>query len=255
MTDTAAMLRRVLTHMLRNPFVTLLTILGTPIILLLLMYNLFGGAVESGGTARLSTAYIDYITPGIILITAIYGTGTAALRVNSDMAQGIIARFRSMSISRASVLQGHVFGSAIATLISISVIIGLAFLMGFQPTANLLEWIAALALIFLYVMAIMWLAVGIGVASKSLEAANSVLYLLYILPFFSSAFVPTALMTPVVALIAENQPFTPIIDTLRALLIGTPSGDRAGIAVAWCIGFMVVGYLLARTAYNRNSNR
>jgi ABC-2 type transport system permease protein len=172
------MLRRVLTHILRNPVVTLLTILGTPIILLLLMYNLFGGAVESGGTSNLSTSYIDYIAPGIILITAIYGAGTAALRVNSDMTQGIIARFRSMCISRDSVLYGHVFGSVIATLISISVIIGLAFLMGFHPTANVLEWIAALALIFLYVMAIMWLAVGVGVASKSPEAANSVLYLL-----------------------------------------------------------------------------
>ncbi len=251
--DAVTMLRRIFIHMLRNPMTTILTTLGTPVILLLLMYNLFGGVIQLAGTA--DSSYINYLTPGMILITAIYGTGTAAIRINSDMTQGIIARFRSMSISRGSVLNGHVVGSTIGSLISITAIITLSYLMGFRPTANTLAWLAALALIGLYVLAIMWLAVAIGVASKSPEAANGLLYLIYILPFFSSAFVPTSSMTPVVAWIAENQPFTPIIDTLRGLLLGTPIGNRALIAVAWCIGIGLVGYLWSRVAYNRSANQ
>jgi ABC-2 type transport system permease protein len=251
--DTITMLRRILLHMLRNPVMTLLGTLGTPIILLLLMYNLFGGVVQRGGTMNFS--YINYITPGIILITVIYSTGTAALRINTDMRQGIIARFRSMSISRDSVLNGHVIGSMIGSLTSISVIVVLAYLMGFQSSATAAEWLAAIGLVVLYVVAILWLAVAVGVASKSPEAVNGLLYLIYILPFFSSAFVPTTSMTPIVAWIAENQPFTPIIDTLRALLLGTPTGDRALIALAWCVGIGLVGYLGSRTAYNRNASQ
>ncbi len=252
-TDTMTMLRRILIHTLRSPGTTLLATLGTPIVLLLLMYNLFGGVMSLAGTT--SSSYINYLTPGMILITAIYSTGTAALRINSDMMQGIIARFRSMSISRGSVLNGHVVGSTIGSLISIAVIIGLAYLMGFRSTANAIDWLAAVGLIVLYVLTTMWLAVAIGVASKSPESANSMLYLVYIIPFFSSAFVPTTSMTPVVAWIAENQPFTPIIDTLRALLMGAPTGNRALIALAWCIGIGLVGYLWSRAAYNRSVNQ
>jgi ABC-2 type transport system permease protein len=253
MTDTMTMLRRTLIHMLRNPVMMLLGTLGTPIILLLLMYNLFGGVIQSNGAT--SSSYINYITPGMILITAIYGTGLAAIRINADMTQGIIARFKSMSISRSAVLNGHVIGSVIGSSISIAVIFGLACLMGFQSGANAIESLAAFGLVMLYVIAIMWLAIAVGVWNKSPEAVNGMLYLLYILPFFSSAFVPTDSMTPVVAWIAKNQPFTPIIDTLRALLMGTPTGDRALIALAWCVGIGLVGILWSRVAYNRNTNQ
>ncbi len=252
-TDSITMLRRVMLHMLRNPVTTLLTTLGTPIILLMLMYNLFGGVIQLGGQAGAN--YLNYLTPGMIMITAIYGTGMAALRINSDMEQGIIARFRSMSISRGSVLNGHVVGSAIGTLVSITVLIGLAYLMGFRSTATVVQWLEATGLIVLYVLAIMWLSIAVGVWSKSSTQANGMLYLLYIVPFFSSAFVPTASMTPVVKWIAENQPFTPIVDTLRALLIGAPLGDRALVALAWCMGIGLVGYVWSRSAYNRSTNQ
>jgi ABC-2 type transport system permease protein len=249
-TDTITMLRRVLLHMVRNPVITIFSTLGTPIVLLLMMYNLFGNVIQLGGVAN---SYINYLTPGMIMITAIYGTGTAALRANSDMTLGIIARFKSMSISRGSVLNGHVIGSSIGTLISISAIVGLAFLTGFHPTANAVEWVAAIGFTILYVVAVMWLTVAVGVASKSPAAANGTLFLFYIIPFFSSAFVPANSMTPVMSWIAQNQPFTPIIDTLRGLLMGTPIGDRAFIAAAWCIAIGLAGYFLARVAYNRTT--
>ncbi len=249
--DSMTMLRRTLAHILSNPIVTLLTTIGTPVILLLLMYNLFGGVIQSNGAT--SGSYINYLTPGMILITGIYSTGWAALRMNSDMTQGIIARFRSMSISRGAVLNGHVIGSSIGTLISIAVIVGLAFLMGFRPSTTPLGVLAALGLILLYVAAIMWLAIAVGTWAKSPDAVNSVLYLFYILPFFSSAFVPTTSMTPVVAWIATNQPFSPIIDTLRALLIGDPLGNRAVLALAWCLGIGLFGFVWARVAYNRST--
>jgi len=251
--DTATMLRRVFVHMLRSPVTTVLATLGTPIVLLVLMYNLFGGVIQLGGIAI--SSYINYLTPGMIMITAIYGTGLAALRVNSDMTQGIIARFRSMSIARGSVLNGHVLGSALGTLISIAVILGLASVMGFHSTANAVEWMEAFGLVVLYVLATMWFAVAVGVASKTPAAANGILYLFYILPFFSPAFTPTTSMTPIVAWIAENQPFTPIIETLRALLMGAPTGSRAFVAVAWCIGLGLVGYVWSRAAYNRSTNQ
>lgn len=251
--DSVTMLRRTLIHMMRNPVMMLLGTLGTPIILLVMMYNLFGGVIQSNGTTSFS--YINYLTPGMVLITVIYGTSVAALRMNSDMTQGIIARFKSMSISRSAVLNGHVTGSAIGSLISITAIFVLAYLMGFRSAATASMWLAAISLIVLYVFAMMWLAIAVGAWSKSPEAANGMLYLFYILPFFSSAFVPTKSMTPVVAWIAENQPFTPIIDTLRALLLDGSLSNRGLVAVAWCVGIGLVGYVWARTAYNRNTNQ
>lgn len=249
--DTFTMLRRTLTHMARNPMMMLLGTLTTPIILLVLMYNLFGGAIQSNEMPQ--SSYINYLTPGLALITVIYSTGMAALRVNGDMTQGIVSRFKSMSISRSAVLNGHVIGNIISSLISVSVIFAIAFLTGFRSNANAVEWLAALGLILLYVNAMMWLAVAVGVWSKSPEAANSALYLLYILPFFSSAFVPTQSMTPVVAWIAKNQPFTPIIDALRALLLGEPLGNLGLIAVGWCLALALIGYFWACAAYNRSS--
>jgi len=249
--DSLTMLRRTLTHILSNPIVTLLTTIGTPVILLLLMYNLFGSVIQSNGAT--SGSYINYLTPGLLLITGIYSVGWAALRINTDMTQGIIARFRSMSISRGAVLNGHVIGSSVGTLISMTVIFVLAYLMGFRSAANPVELLAALGLIILYVLAIMWLAIAVGVWGKSPDVVNSVLYIVYILPFFSSAFVPTTSMTPIVAWIATNQPFTPIIDTLRALLTGAPLDERAVVALAWCLGIGLVGFIGSRLAYNRSA--
>lgn len=252
--DSVTMLRRILVHMQRNLGVTILATFGTPILVMVMMYNMFGGIVQQTGSMSAGTTYIDFMTPGLILITAIQGMGMATMRANTDMTKGIIARFRTMSITRSSVLNGHVLGSAIGTLLSIGIVVGLAILTGFRPTTNVLGLLAAFGLIVLVVVSTTWLAVGVGVASKSPDAANSTLFLLYILPFLSSAFIPTASMTPVLGWIAENQPFSPIIDTIRALLLGTPVGSRGLVAVGWCVLFAVVGYVWARVAYNRNAN-
>jgi ABC-2 type transport system permease protein len=252
--DTITMSRRTLMHMLRNPVPTLVATLGTPILLLVLMYNLFDEVIQQAGTVAGQGRYIDYLTPGLIMIAALYGLGMATMRANTDMTQGIIARFRTMSIARISVLTGHVIGSTVGTLVGIGVLTVLAFLTGFRPNGDPLAMIAALALVILFVMSMMWLGIAVGVASKSPDAANSTLFLLYILPFLSSAFVPTSSMTSVVAWIAENQPFSPIIDTLRGLLMGTPIGTRWIVAIAWCLVFTLAGYLWAWSAYNRQSN-
>ncbi|MFN8531092.1 MAG: ABC transporter permease [Anaerolineae bacterium] len=252
--DTITMTRRTLSHMLRNPAPTLIATLGTPILLLVLMYNLFDGVIQQAGTVAGQGSYINYLTPGLILIAALYGLGMATLRANTDMTQGIIARFRTMSIARISVLNGHVLGSTIGTLVGIAVLTVLAWLTGFRPNSEPLALIAALGLIILCVWSMTWLGIAVGVSSKSPDAANSTLFLLYILPFLSSAFVPTSSMTSVVAWIAENQPFSPIIDTLRGLLMGTPIGTRWIVAIAWCLVFTLIGSLVARAAYNRQTN-
>jgi ABC-2 type transport system permease protein len=252
MTDTLTMLRRVTTHMQRNAVYTLMGTLATPILMLVMMYNLFGGVVQSAGTT--GGSYIDFLTPGLIVITTIYGMGTATLRVNADMTQGIITRFRTMSIARSAVLNGHVLGSTVGTLLSVGVVVTLAVLTGFRPTAGVAECVAAFAIVLLLVLGMNWLAVAVGVSSKSPEVARNMLFILYILPFLSSAFVPPTSMTPVMAWIAENQPFSPIIDTVRGLLLGTPVGSRGWVAVAWCVAFAVVGYVWALASYNRSTN-
>lgn len=252
--DTFTMSQRVLTHMLRNPMATILSTLVTPVLLLVLMYNMVGGAVQQTGTLSAGTSYIDYLTPGLILITVMYGMSMTTVRVNMDMTQGIIARFRTMSIARVSVLNGHVLGSSLGMMFGVIVIVGLAFLTGFRPvTTDPLALLAAFGLVVLFIIAITWLGVAIGVASKSAEAAQSALFIPLILPFLSTALVPTSSMTPVLAVIAENQPFSPIIDTLRALLMDTPVGTRGLVALGWCVAMILVGYLWARFAYNRSS--
>lgn len=252
MSNTSTMFRRVLKHMQRNFGVTILPALFTPILMLLMMLNIFGGTIEQSGSLS-GSSYINYLTPGLILITAVYGISGAALRANTDMTQGIINRFRTMSIARISVLTGHVIGNVIITLFSISVIVVLAVVTGFRPVMSANHLAAAVGMTILMVTALSWLAVAIGVSSKSAEGINGLLYIVYTLPFISTAFVPTTTMTPVLAWFAEHQPFSPIVDTMRNLLIGGDVGSRGLVAVAWCIGIMLVGYLWARAAYNRTS--
>jgi ABC-2 type transport system permease protein len=253
MSDTGTMFRRVLKHMQRNFGVTILPALFTPILMLVMMLNIFGNSVEDSGNLG-SASYINYLTPGLILITAIYGVSGAAIRANTDMTQGIINRFRTMSIARISVLTGHVIGNVIITMLSISVILVLAVLTGFRPVMQADTLLAAFGLTLLMVIAVSWLAVAIGVSSKSPEGATGFLYIIYTVPFLSTAFVPAASMTPILAWFAENQPFSPMIDTLRALLTGGDDGARGLMAVGWCVVLTLVGYIWARLAYNRSSN-
>jgi len=253
--DSTTMLRRDIRHSLRNLTGTLSGLL-VPIIILVLFVYVFGGAVGAGlGGVAHSGAYIDYLAPGIIILTVGSGCTTTALNLCADMNEGIITRFRTMAIFRASVLTGQVLGSLIRTLISVCLVIGVALLMGFRPTANPVAWIAALGLIALFTFALTWMGVVFGLVGKTPAGANSLSLIFQLLAFTSSALVRPDSMSGGVRWFAEYQPFTPVIDTLRGLLLGTPIGNSAVLAVAWCVGLTLVGYLWARAVYNRNSVR
>jgi ABC-2 type transport system permease protein len=251
--DSATMLRRDIRHSLRNLSVTLSGLL-VPIIVLLLFFYVFGGAIGAGlGGVAPSFAYIDYLAPGIIIFTVGSGCATTALNLCMDLSEGIITRFRTMAIFRASVLTGQVLGSLIRTLISVGLIIGVALLMGFRPTATPLAWIEALGLIALFTLAITWMGVVFGLVGKTPAGANSLSLIFQLLAFTSSALVSPDSMPATVRWFAEYQPFTPVIDTLRGLLLGTPiSGNSVVLAIAWCIGLILVGYFWARAVYNRD---
>lgn len=255
MHDSATMLRRNLRHALRYPSLTISTV-GVPVFMLLLFVGIFGNVLGAGlGGAARGGSYIDYIAPGIIVMSVGLGSVGTAITVGTDMTEGIINRFRTMAISRASVLTGHVVGSMIQTMASIGLVIGVALLMGFRPTANPVEWFAAMGLMALVTLALTWLAVPSGLLSKSPEAASNVTLPFSVLPFVSSAFVPTDSMPVGVRWFAEYQPFTPIIETLRGLLMGTPIGSDGVIAVAWCLALGLAGYLWAKRLFRRDPTR
>jgi ABC-2 type transport system permease protein len=251
--DSATMLRRSLRHMLCYPSMTLMLV-GIPVVFLLLFVYVFGGTLGAGlGGASLGpTAYIQYVIPGILLVTVALAAQGSAMSVAMDMSEGIIARFRTMAISRASVLTGHVLGSMIQTVLGVAVVIGVALLIGFRPTAGLVEWTAAIGVLAMTALALTWLCVALGMVTKSVETASNLPMPLMLLPFLGSGFVPTDSMPAGVRWFAEYQPFTPIIETVRGLLMGTTVGNSAVIAVAWCAGISLVGYLWARALFNRD---
>jgi ABC-2 type transport system permease protein len=252
MSDSATMLRRSLRHTLRYPGMMIVS-LGVPVLLLLLFVEVFGGALNAGlGGASHGGNYINYVVPGILLMTVGYGSSTTALAVNKDMTEGIIARFRTMAISRTSVLTGHVVAALTRTMVSIGLVIGVALLIGFRPTADPVRWIATVGFVALLVLALTWLAVAIGLVARNAEGTSSFTLVVQVLPFVSSAFVPTDSMSGAVRWFAQNEPFTPIIDTLRGLLMSAPIGNSAIVAVAWCAGLALAGYLWARTLFKRD---
>jgi ABC-2 type transport system permease protein len=255
-TDSATMLRRSLRRMRRYPSLTFF-IAGIPVVLLLLFVYVFGGALGaglqpvSGGRA----AYTAYVLPGILLITvAGSGQGTA-ISVAMDMTEGIVARFRTMAVSRSSVLVGHVVGSVIQTMLALAIVVVVALLIGFRPATGPLEWIAAVGLLVLASLAVTWLSVAMGMVSDSVETASNLPMIQFLLLFLSSGFVPTDSMPAGLSWFAANQPFTPVIETLRGLLLGTSIGDSGVLAVAWCLGLSAVGYAWAWRLYNRGRAR
>jgi ABC-2 type transport system permease protein len=250
--DSATMLRRNVRHTLRYPVMMIMSF-GVPILLLLLFVGVFGGALSAGATR--GGTYIDYVVPGILLMTVGYGASTTALAVNRDMTEGIIARFRTMAISRTSVLTGHVVAAMTRTMVSVGLVIGVALILGFRPAADPARWIATIGVLALLVLALSWLAVAIGLAADNAEGTSSFTLIVQVLPFVSSAFVPPDSMSAAVRWFAQNEPFTPIIDTLRGLLMGTATGDSAVIAVAWCAGLALAGYLWARALFTRDPAR
>jgi ABC-2 type transport system permease protein len=253
MRDSATMLRRDIRHSLRYLAMTLSGI-GLPAIMLLMFNYFFGGTIGAGLGGVAGGSYINYLAPGILIMAIASGCETTAVNLCTDMSAGIIARFRTMAISRTSVLTGTVLGSLLRTLISVGIIIGVALLMGFRPTADLTAWLAALGLIALFTFGVTWMGVVFGLVGKTPEGANSLSLIFLLLAFTSSAFVSTASMPAAVRWYADYQPFTPVINTVRGLLLGTPIGDSSALlAVAWSIGLALLGYLWARAVYNRNA--
>jgi ABC-2 type transport system permease protein len=250
--DAATMLRRDFLHLRRYPIMAISGLI-TPTVMLLLFVFVFGGAMRSSLGAGAS--YVNYLVPGILMMTLGSGCAATAIGVNMDMTEGIVARFRIMAITRASVLTGRVIGSLIRTLLSVVLVIGIALIAGFRPTAGPAQWLAAFGFMALLTFALTWLALAFGMAAKSVAGANSSTLLLQFGPFISSGFVPPDTMPVGVRWFAENQPFTSMIETLRGLLLGTPIGHSAIVATAWCVAIALVGYVWARAAYNRDPIR
>jgi ABC-2 type transport system permease protein len=222
--------------------------------LLLLFVGVFGGALGAGAVPA-GAKYIDYVLPGILLMSVGYGASSTAQAVNRDMTEGIIDRFRTMAIVRSSVLTGHVVGALLRTLVSAVLLVGVALLMGYRSHADAAEWLAAAGLVALLTIALSWLAVAVGLAAGNVEGTSGFALLVQLLPFVSSAFVPTGTMSTGVRWFAHNQPFTPVIDSLRGLLIGTPIGHSGLIAVAWCVGLTLAGFLWAGALFRRGAAR
>ncbi|HET8994447.1 ABC transporter permease [Rhodococcus sp. SJ-2] len=254
--DSATMLRRNLRHMQRYPSMTV-TLIGMPIVFLLLFVYVFGGTLGAGidGTSSGRAEYVNYVTPAIILMTIAAAVQGTAISVAMDMTEGIIARFRTMHIARVSVLTGHVLGSLVQTMLSIAAVLGVALLIGFRPTAGPGEWLTTAGFLIVVAFALIWLSVALGLASKSVEASSNVGMPLILLPFLGSGFVPTDSMPAGLRWFAEYQPFTSIIETLRGLLMGTPIGNHGWIALGWCALIALGGYLWSKKLFNREYTR
>ncbi|SHF82076.1 ABC transporter permease [Geodermatophilus nigrescens] len=254
--DSATMLRRNLVRALRYPGLTVI-VAAMPIVFLLLFVYVFGGTLGAGlgGPSGGRAEYVAYVVPGILVLAITGGAQGTAIAIAMDMTEGIIARFRTMSIARAAVLTGHVVGAVLQTLVGLAVVVAVALLVGFRPDANPVEWLAAAGLLTLVSVALSWLSVAMGLWTKTVEAASNVPMPLMLLPFFGSGFVPVESMPGALRWFAENQPFTPVIETLRGLLTGTAIGSSGWVAVAWCAGIALVGYLWAVRNYERRPAR
>ncbi|MEV8090839.1 ABC transporter permease [Streptomyces nigra] len=250
--DSSTMLRRNLLHARRYPSLTL-NLLLTPVMLLLLFVYVFGDTMSAGigGGAADRSAYIAYIVPGILLMTIGSTTVGTAVSVSNDMTEGIIARFRTMAIHRGSVIVGHVVGSVIQSVASVIVVGAVGVAIGFRSTdATVLEWCAAFGLLVLFATALTWIAVGMGLVSPNAEAASNNALPLILLPLLSSAFVPLDAMPGWFRPVAEYQPFTPAIETLRGLLLGTGIGHHGWLALAWCLGLAALGHRWSRARFD-----
>ncbi|WP_069165833.1 ABC transporter permease [Nocardia altamirensis] len=243
--DTAILLGRSLRHITRS-MDTIITTAVMPIAFMLLFVYVFGGAINTG-----SESYVNYLLPGILLITIASGIAYTAFRLFQDMQGGIFERFQSMPIARSSVLWAHVLTSLVANLVSIVVVVLVALIMGFRSSAGIGAWLAVAGILILVTLALTWIAVIPGLTAKSVDGASAFSYPLIFLPFISSAFVPTGSMPGPVRAFAENQPATSIVNALRALLTEAPVGNDVWIGLAWCIGILVVAYFFAMNTYRR----
>lgn len=244
--DTGVLTVRSLRHILRSPD-TIITTAVTPIALMLLFVYVFGGAINTGS----DESYVNYLLPGILLITIASGTAYTAYRLFLDLQGGIFERFQSMPIARSSVLWAHVFTSLAANMVSVGVVTGVALIMGFRTGASVAAWLGIAGLLVLFTLALTWIAVIAGLSAKTVDGASAFSYPLIFLPFISSAFVPTGSMPGPVAWFAQNQPVTAIVNTVRALFSQQPVGSDIWTALAWLIGILAVGYAFAILTYRR----
>jgi ABC-2 type transport system permease protein len=247
--DTAVLTGRSLTHILRSPD-TIITTVVMPIAFLLLFVFVLGGAIDTGSGAGQGD-YVNYLLPGILLITVASGIAYTAYRLFLDMQSGIFERFQSMPIARSSVLWAHVITSVVANLVSIVVVIGVALIMGFRTGASPLAWLAIAGIMTLFTLALTWLAVIPGLTAKTVDGASAFSYPLIFLPFISSAFVPTDSMPTVVRVFADNQPVTSIVNAVRSLFAQQPVGAEIWIALAWMVGILIVAYVISMVVYRR----
>ena len=260
LTDSATLLRRNLRRLRRYPSMTLMLV-GMPIVFMLLFVYAFGGQLSHGLPGALAgghsgrAGYLNYITPGILLVTVAAAVQGTAIVVAMDMTGGIIDRFRTMAITRSAVLTGHVLASLIQNFASCVVIVGVAVALGFRPTARPTAWLATIGMLMLFSIALAWLATALGLVAKSVETASNTPMFLTLLPFLGSGFVPTATMPAGLRQFAEYQPFTPITETLRGLLTGTGIGTNSIAATAWSIGIGLTSYLWARRLYQHHTPR
>ncbi len=252
--DSATMVRRNLRRAVRYPGLTVI-VAAMPILFLLLFVYVFGGTIGAGLPGQPDVgdrgAYLEFIVPGILIMTVSSVALGTAIAVASDMTTGIIARFRTMAIARSSVLTGHVLGAVIKTAGALVVVLAVAVLLGFRSDAGALDWLGAIALLILLAFALTWLTVGMGLAADSVETASNTPMFLVILPFVSSGFVPTDTMPWGVRQFAEHQPFTPTIDALRALVTGGSPGSDLWLAIAWCVAIAAASFLWSRRVFVR----
>ncbi|UJW30366.1 ABC transporter permease [Saccharothrix sp. AJ9571] len=243
--DTTVLLGRSLRHITRSPD-TIITTVVTPIAMMLMFVYVFGGAIATD-----SASYVNYMLPGILLITVASGVAYTALRLFTDLKSGIFERFQSLPIARSGVLWAHVVTSVVANLVSLVIVVGVALLMGFRSGAGLPAWLAVTGILLLFTLALTWIAVVAGLGAKSAEGGSAFSYPLIFLPFLSSAFVPTATMPGPVRAFAEHQPVTSIVNAIRDLFAQRPVGTGIWIALAWCAGILVVAYAFAVLSYRR----
>jgi len=246
--ENAAMIARSIRHTSRDVETLIMSVI-LPVMLMLMFVYVFGGAIDTGAP------YVNYVVPGIILLAAGFGSATTAVSVCSDMVNGVVDRFRSMPISGSAMLTGHVVASLARNLLSTAVVIGVGYAVGWRPVAGPVQWAGALALVALSILAVSWLSAALGLVAGSPEAANGFTFVILFLPYLSSAFVPTATMPAVLRGFAENQPVTPVIETLRGLLMGTPPGTDAILAVAWCLLLLTGSWAASAVLFRRRTAR
>jgi ABC-2 type transport system permease protein len=243
--DSAVLTGRSLRHILRSPD-TIITTAVTPVALMLLFVFVLGGAIDAG-----AGSYIDYMLPGILLITIASGIAYTSYRLFLDLQSGIFERFQSMPIARSSALWAHVVTSLVANAISMVVVVGVALLLGFRTGASVLDWLAVAGILLLFTLSLTWVAVIAGLSASSVDGASAFSYPLIFLPFISSAFVPTETMPGPVRWFAENQPVTSIVNAIRDIFAGRAVGADLGIALAWCVGILVIAFVVAMAIYRR----